>query len=153
MGLYKILSLIIVLCAAFSYINHRFIKWPPTIGIMVMSLLTSVLLVISSNFFPTIHYYAVSLIGSIDFYTLLMKMMLSFLLFAGGFHLNAQRLAEQKWPILTLATIGILISSFLVGGAFYFLFSLFGISIPFIICLLFGSLISPTDPIAVLAIL
>lgn len=80
-------------------------------------------------------------------------MMLSFLLFAGGFHLNAHRLAQQKWPILTLATIGILISSFLVGGAFYFLFSLFGISIPFIICLLFGSLISPTDPIAVLAIL
>lgn len=153
MGLYKILSLIIVLCAAFSYINHRFIKWPPTIGIMVLSLLTSVLLVVTSNFFPSIHYYVASIVGSIDFHTLLMKMMLGFLLFAGGFHLNAHRLAQQRWPILTLATIGILISTFLVGGAFYFLFSMFGISIPFIICLLFGSLISPTDPIAVLAIL
>jgi CPA1 family monovalent cation:H+ antiporter len=82
-----------------------------------------------------------------------MKIMLSFLLFAGGFHLNAHRLAAQKWPILVLATVGILISTFLVGGAFYLLFSLFGIHVPFIACLLFGSLISPTDPIAVLAIL
>ncbi len=153
MLLYQILSLIIVICAVFSYINHRYIKWPPTIGIMVLSLASSVLLVVSANFFPQVHSYAVQLIGHIDFHTLLMKMMLSFLLFAGGFHLNAQRLAEQKWPILMLATVGILISTFLVGAAFYFLFLMFGVTIPFIICLLFGSLISPTDPIAVLAIL
>ena len=85
--------------------------------------------------------------------TLLMRMMLGFLLFAGGFHLNAQRLAQQKWPILVLATAGTLMSTLFVGSAFYLLLSLFGIPIPFLICLLFGSLISPTDPIAVLAIL
>lgn len=153
MHLYEVLSLLVVLCAFFSYLNHRFIKWPPTIGIMVLSLGTSVLLLLTANIFRPFHDFSVSLIGSIDFHTLLMRMMLGFLLFAGGFHLNAQRLAQQRWPILVLATAGTLMSTLLVGGAFYALFSLFGISIPFIICLLFGSLISPTDPIAVLAIL
>ena len=153
MDLYQVCSLIIVFCALFSYINHRFIKWPPTIAIMVLSLLCSVVLILCERFVPAIHSYAVRLISSIDFEALLMKIMLSFLLFAGGFHLNAHRLAAQKWPILVLATVGILISTFLVGGAFYLLFSLFGIHVPFIACLLFGSLISPTDPIAVLAIL
>ena len=153
MILYQILSLLIVLCAVFSYINHRFIRWSPTIGIMVLSLSTSVLLLLTANVYPPFHDFSIRVIGAIDFHTLLMKMMLSFLLFAGGFQLNAHRLAAQKWPILVLATAGTLMSTFLVGGAFYLLFSVFGISIPFIICLLFGSLISPTDPIAVLAIL
>ena len=151
--LYQILSLLIVLCAAFSYINHRFIRWAPTIGIMALSLITSVALLLTANVYPPFHDFSVRLIGSVDFHTLLMRMMLGFLLFAGGFHLNAQRLAQQKWPILVLATAGTIMSTFLVGSAFYFLFVLFAIKIPFIICLLFGSLISPTDPIAVLAIL
>jgi CPA1 family monovalent cation:H+ antiporter len=153
MILYQVLSLLIVLCALFSYINHRFIGWSPTIGIMVLSLITSVVLLLTANIYPPFHDYSVRLIGAVDFHTLLLKMMLSFLLFAGGFHLNAQRLAAQKWPILILATAGTLMSTFLVGGAFYLLFAAFGTPIPFIICLLFGSLISPTDPIAVLAIL
>jgi CPA1 family monovalent cation:H+ antiporter len=153
MFLYQILSLLIVFCAAFSYINYRFIKWPPTIGIMVLSLCTSVLLLLTANIYPPFHDFSVRLIAAVDFHTLLMKMMLSFLLFAGGFHLNAQRLAAQKWPILVLATAGTVMSTFLVGGAFYYLFAMFGQAIPFIICLLFGTLISPTDPIAVLAIL
>ncbi len=153
MILYQILSLLIVLCAVFSYLNHRFIHWPPTIGIMVLSLATSVALLLTANIFPPFHDFSVRMIGAVDFHTLLMRMMLSFLLFAGGFQLNAQRLAQQRWPILALATAGTLMSTFLVGGAFYLLFTFFGIAIPFIICLLFGSLISPTDPIAVLAIL
>ncbi len=153
MRLYEILSLLVVLCAVFSYLNHRYIKWSPTIGIMALSLITSVALVTLSGVFPAIHDFAVRVIGAVDLHTLLMRMMLGFLLFAGGFHLNAQRLAQQKWPILVLATVGTLMSTFLVGGAFYGLFLLFNIQIPFIICLLFGSLISPTDPIAVLAIL
>ncbi len=153
MHLYEILSLLIVLCAVFSYLNHRFIKWAPTIGIMVLSLATSLVLVALAGIFPSIHEFATNVIGSVDFHTLLMRMMLGFLLFAGGFHLNAQRLAQQKWPILVLATAGTLVSTLLVGGAFYALFQLFSMPIPFIICLLFGSLISPTDPIAVLAIL
>lgn len=153
MVFYQVLSLLIVLCAVFSFVNQRFIKWPPTIGIMVLSLGTSVVLLLTANVYPRFHDFSVRLIGSVDFHALLMKVMLSFLLFAGGFHLNAQRLAAQKWPILVLATAGTLMSTLLVGGAFYFLFLLFSIPIPFIICLLFGSLISPTDPIAVLAIL
>lgn len=153
MSFYQVLTLIIVLCAVFSYINHRFIQWPPTIGIMVLSLGTSLLLVLSAGVFPGLHQFATGVIASLDFHTLLMKAMLSFLLFAGGFHLNAQRLAQQKWPVLLLATAGTLISTFLIGGLFYGLFQVFHTELPFILCLLFGALISPTDPIAVLAIL
>lgn len=153
MAFYQVLSLLIVLCALFSFVNHRIIKWPPTIGIMVLSLATSVILLLTANVIPRFHDFSVRLVESVDFHTLLMKMLLSFLLFAGGFHLNARRMAAQKWPILVLATAGTLISTLLVGGAFYLLFGLFGVSIPITICLLFGSLISPTDPIAVLAIL
>ena len=153
MTLYQIISFLIVVCAVFSYINHRFIKWPPTIGVMALALISSLAVVVLGYFFPAVDRYATRVIAVLDFHTLLMKMMLGFLLFAGGFHLNAQRLRDQKWPILILAMVGTLISTFLVGGAFFALFSLFSIEIPFIICLLFGSLISPTDPIAVLAIL
>ena len=79
--------------------------------------------------------------------------MLSFLLFAGAIHIDAGKLKKERWPIMILSTLGIVISTFFVGGAVWYLFGLFHIATPFIYCLLFGSLISPTDPIAVLAIL
>jgi CPA1 family monovalent cation:H+ antiporter len=93
------------------------------------------------------------LLDSIDFNETLMQGMLSFLLFAGALHINLGDLAKQKWVISSLATAGILTSTFLVGGASYYLLDIFGIHLDFIYCLLFGSLISPTDPIAVLGIL
>lgn len=152
MGLYNLLSLIIVLSAAFSYINYRLFKLPQTIAIMVMSLMTSILLVIFGPFFPFLNKLANQL-SSIDFNTLLMKIMLSFLLFAGGMHTNAQLLKKQALSIITFATLGTIISTLLIGAAAYYIFHIFNYSIPFIYCLLFGALISPTDPIAVLGIL
>jgi CPA1 family monovalent cation:H+ antiporter len=149
----EILSILIVLAAVFAYINHRWIKWPPTIGIMVLSLVCSVLLAAFGNSHSLLSDKAVQLASSIDFREVLLNFMLSFLLFAGAIHIDAGKLNKERWPILILSTLGILISTFFVGGAMWYLLRLFHLPVPFIYCLLFGSLISPTDPIAVLAIL
>ena len=152
MSFYHLLTVFILLAALFSYLNHRFIKWPPTIGIMVLSLITSALLVTLGRFIPALQHFG-QLVSAINFNVLLMKVMLGFLLFAGGFHINAQRLKQQRLPVLVLATIGTVISTAIVGGFSYFIFQWFHFPIPFIYCLIFGALISPTDPIAVLGIL
>lgn len=149
----EIITITIVLAALFAYINHRLIKWPPTIGIMVLSLISSILLVLLGNFRPLLSEKAIQLANSVDFQDILMNFMLSFLLFAGAIHIDAGKLKRERWPVILLATIGILISTFLVGGLTWYLFQLFAFPIPFIYCLLFGSLISPTDPIAVMGIL
>lgn len=153
MKLYTILTVIISISAVFAYINFRFIKLPTTIGIMIMSLVTSILLVTVGHMVPSFSDNMIGMIESIDFQELLMDAMLSFLLFAGAIHVNASKLREVKWPIALMATIGITISTFLIGYLTYLLFGLFGMQVEFIYCLLFGALISPTDPIAVLGIL
>ncbi|MBD1366622.1 sodium:proton antiporter [Mucilaginibacter sp. ZT4R22] len=153
MSTQEIITITIVLTALFAYINNRFIKWPPTIGIMVLSLLCSMLLAPFGGSNSGLLKKATELATSVNFEDVLMNFMLSFLLFAGAIHIDAAKLKKERWPIILLATAGTLISTFLVGGMVYYLFILFHISIPFIYCLLFGALISPTDPIAVLAIL
>ena len=152
-NLYGILTFLIVLTALFSYINVRFIKLPTTIGIMLISLICSLLIIWLGKYFPAISMYIKSLIGSIDFETILMRAMLSFLLFAGAIHIDIQKLRKEIVPVITYSTIGVVISTAFIGTAMYFIFQIFGIEVPFIYCLLFGSLISPTDPIAVLGIL
>ena len=153
MNIDEILTATIVLTSIFAYVNHRWIKWPPTIGIMVLSLLCSIVLAVFGNSHSLLSYKAIQLASSIDFQDVLMNFMLSFLLFAGAIHIDAGKLKKERWPVLVLSTLGILISTTLVGSMTWCLFSLFHLSIPFIYCLLFGALISPTDPIAVLAIL
>src|SRR3569833_16212 len=153
MDISGIISFTIVLAAVFAYLNHRFIKWPPTIGIMVLSLGTSVALVLFGQFYPALADNVKQLAGSINFRDLLMNFMLSILLFAGAVHIDAHKLKKEAWPVLLLSTFGILASTMLVGSMTWELFRLFHFAVPFIYCLLFGALISPTDPIAVLAIL
>ena len=153
MSINEILTITIVLAAVFAYINHRWIKWPPTIGIMILSLVSSILMVAMGNSHFLLSRKALQLASSIDFQDVLMNFMLSFLLFAGAIHIDAGKLKKERWPVMVLATVGILISTFLVGGLVWYLFQLFHFPIPFIYCLLFGSLISPTDPIAVMGIL
>jgi CPA1 family monovalent cation:H+ antiporter len=153
MNINEILTITIVLAAVFAYINHRWIKWPPTIGIMVLSLLSSLLLVAFGSSRSILSVKAIQLVSSIDFEDVLMNFMLSFLLFAGAIHIDAHKLRKERWPVIILATIGILISTFLVGFMVWGLFILVNFPIPFVYCLLFGALISPTDPIAVLGIL
>lgn len=153
MDLYSILTLLIALTAAFSYINYRFIKLPPTIGVMLISLVCSLALVVVGTIYPAVVQRPVALIGSLDFETVLMRVLLSFLLFAGAIHIDVNKLRTELVPILTFATVGVVISTLVVGGLMYGAFQLFQMPIPFIYCLLFGALISPTDPIAVLGIL
>jgi len=148
-----IISITIILTAVFAYINHRLIKWPPTIGIMILSLISSIILVVLGNSGSVFQEKAVQLVSAIDFQDVLMNFMLSFLLFAGAIHINAGKLKKERVPVLVLSTLGILISTSLVGSMVWLLFGLFHLAVPFIYCLLFGALISPTDPIAVLAIL
>jgi CPA1 family monovalent cation:H+ antiporter len=153
MNLNEILTITVVLAAVFAYINHRWIKWPTTIGIMVLSLISSIILFALGETHSFLSAKAIQLVSSIDFQDVLMNFMLSFLLFAGAIHIDAHKLKKERLPIIILATLGILISTFLVGGMVWGLFILFHYPVPFIYCLLFGALISPTDPIAVLGIL
>ena len=141
--------------AAFAaWINHKFIRLPNTIGIMLLALLLSLVLVILGALgFPFLKEMAASTIAELDFGEILMQGMLSFLLFAGALHVNFEDLAQQKRVIGLMATLGVVLSTFLIGSASWLVFELLGFGVPFIYCLLFGALISPTDPIAVLGIL
>jgi CPA1 family monovalent cation:H+ antiporter len=153
MDFYSIAVILIVLAAAFGYINVRFLKLPLTIGLMVVSIVFSVILMLASHWYPDLLEWETSLVREIDFQELLLNGMLSFLLFAGALHINFEQLKAQRWPILAFATIGVVLSTFLIGALTYGLLALLGMAQPFIYCLLFGALISPTDPIAVLGIL
>lgn len=142
-----------VLAALFAYVNYRFIRLPGTIGIMLMSLLCSLGLILIGSVDPGLLDGVIRVVKSIDLYTLLMKMMLGFLLFAGAIHLDGASMRAQRWPILAFSTVSTVLSTFLVGGLFYGLCLVLGHPLDLLYCLLFGSLISPTDPIAVLSIL
>ena len=153
MQLYNALAIITVLAALFSFINYRFIKLPDIIGVMIISLVASLAILGIGLIQPGIFRDATTFIRSIDFYTILIKIMLSFLLFAGAIHINARELRQEINSILTFSTISVLISTALVGSLLYLLCRLFQQPVGFVYCLLFGALISPTDPIAVLGIL
>ena len=153
MEYYTIAAILIVLSALFGYINVRFLKMPITIGLMVITLAFTLIVVVIGLFDDTILMREKELIQSIDFETVLLDIMLSYLLFAGALHTNFERLKVQRWPVFVFATAGVLVSTFLVGAFMFYILNLIGLEINFIYCLLFGALISPTDPIAVLGIL
>lgn len=153
MQLFDISAILLTIAALFSWINAKYIHLPTTIGVMLIALVFSLILISLSYVGVDAHTYASKLLSGIDFNVTLMYGMLSFLLFAGALHVNINDLRQQVWVVMTLATFGLIISTFIVGGAVWFLLNSMGLEIPFIYCLLFGALISPTDPIAVLAIL
>jgi len=152
MELYYSLSVLIVLASFFAYLNVRFLKLPSTIGVMVIAMAVSIFLVFFGNVFPHTLGRITSLISQFDFTELLMGAMLNFLLFAGAVHINLKDLREQRTPIVVFSTVSVIISTFAVGTLVYFI-PIEGLEIPYIYCLLFGALISPTDPVAVLSIL
>jgi len=150
----NIVAAFIGLTTLLTYVNYRFIRLPPTIGVMVTALLFSALLqFISLAGFPLLETEAQEMIRGIDFSEILMTWFLPALLFAGALHIDLNDLRSYKWPIGLLATLGVLTATFVIGGLAFLVFDLFGWNIPFIYCLLFGALISPTDPIAVMGIL
>lgn len=153
MELYYSFSILIVLAAAFSYLNLRFLKLPSTIGIMLIAMLASVGLVVLGKSYPHLSIQFSNIIASVDLSEVLMGAMLNFLLFAGAIHISLHDLRKQRIPIMIFSTLGVIISTIVVGVLLYFTFMLLHASVPLIQCLVFGALISPTDPIAVIAIL
>ncbi len=155
MSIFEIMAALLFITAGFSYINHRFIGLPTSIGVMAISLVFSLVLVISGELgvFPSLKYSAEAALKSIEFDRLVLHGLLGLLLFAGALHINLEDLAKQKWIIALLATFSTIFSTFVIAGFTYLTVGLLSIELPFIYCLLFGSLISPTDPIAVLSIL
>jgi len=153
MKLFNILAILITMSAGFSYLNHRFMRLPNTIGLMVIALLVSLGLAALGPFGFGLREDAQRLLASIDFDETLLHGMLSFLLFAGALHINLANLARQKYIIGLLATFGVLGSTVIIAFISRWVLALLGIDLPMIYCLLFGALISPTDPIAVLGIL
>lgn len=153
MDLYFTFSILIVLSALFAFLNSRYLKLPPAIGIMLLAIVTSMSLMGLDRIYPAFSQILADLIASLDFPSVLMGAMLNFLLFAGAIHVSMQELHKQRLPILILSTLGVILSTFLVGSLLYGLLYQLGLDVPYIQCLVFGALISPTDPLAVIAIL
>lgn len=153
MELYYSFSVLIVLASFFSYLNLRYLKLPSTIGIMIIAMLSSIILVITGHLFPDTFTHFSNLLRDVDFTEVLMGAMLNFLLFAGAIHINLKDLKEQRGPIVIFSTVSVVISTFVVGALLFYIAPLFNLNIPFLYCLLFGALISPTDPIAVMGVL
>ncbi len=151
----RLAAAILTLSALFGYINHRWLKLPHTIGLVVIALMASMGTIAIDLLAPELQLRAAAaaMLGRIDLTETLMHGMLSLLLFAGAMHVNLDILAERKWAIGSMATAGVLISTFIVGAGSWLLLDLLGIPLPFAWCLVFGALISPTDPVAVLGIL
>ena len=153
MELLHLASTLIVLCAVFSYLNYRYLGLPTTIGVMVMALLLSLALIGLGQMGFEIADQLAEQVRAIDFDVTVLHGMLGFLLFAGALHVDLGQLAARKWSIASLATVGVLIGTTLIGFGSRALFSVLGLDVPLIYCLLLGALISPTDPIAVLGVL
>jgi CPA1 family monovalent cation:H+ antiporter len=149
---FDILTILITLSAVFGYLNYRYIRLPPTIGLMLFALVLSLLLIAVGRTEAGIRDAVTQLLSRVDFHRLLLQGILSFLLFAGALHVNLDDLLEEKWVILSLSTVGVFLSTLLVGGLTWYILNLLQIRISLIHSLLFGALISPTDPIAVLGI-
>ncbi|MEO8384654.1 MAG: sodium:proton antiporter [Betaproteobacteria bacterium] len=144
----------LVLTALLAYLNHRYVGLPPTIGVMAIALLLTLALVGLNHLgLSTLHDYEVSLVKSIDFSEVLMQGMLSILLFAGALHVDLAELKSFRWQVGILAVLGTVASTIIIGFALWQLLPFTGVQLPLPYCLVFGALISPTDPIAVMGIL
>lgn len=153
MHLFHLLSMVIVLSAAFAYINFRMLKMPSAIGLMLMSLLFSFGVLVVGKYYPSVNVFFTEGIQNFDFSELLLEVMLSFMLFAGAIHIKYEDLSSERSSIILFSTVSVLISTFMVGFSAYYLLNYFGVEVKLMHALLFGALISPTDPIAVLSIL
>ena len=153
MRTFDLIAIVIVLAAGFSYINFKLLKLPTAIGLMVLTLIASLATFAVGRFVPALGVGVDRVLARLDLDEALLHGMLGFLLFAGALHVDLRDLARHRWPIAALSTVGVLISTAIVGGLTWFALSRIGLPIRFVDCLLFGALISPTDPIAVLGLL
>jgi CPA1 family monovalent cation:H+ antiporter len=150
---FQIIALVLTLAALASYANDRFIGLPPSIGLMLLALAGSLLLILGNQLGLHLEQPARRLVQQIDFSQTLLNGMLSFLLFAGSLHVDLKSLRQEVWIVAALATIGVVLSTAAVALLMALTFRWLGLPIPFAVSLVFGALISPTDPVAVLALL
>lgn len=152
---FELVAMLIGFSALFGYLNHRFLKLPHTIGLVLIALAVSLAIIGIEALFPTldIEETARGMVASVDFTKTLMEGILSFLLFAGALHVDVGAMYSKRYAIGMMATLGVVITTGLVGGATWGIFQLLGIEAPFLACLVFGALIAPTDPVAVLSTL
>lgn len=154
MAIIDIIAVLLTLAAVFSYLNSQYVKMPPSSGVMFISLILSITLMVLWHFGIALEKHdTLMLMRSINFEKVMLGALLGLLLFAGALHVNLNDLLDKKWEISVLATAGVVLSTFITGSLTYLALGLIGLPLSFTYCLLFGSLISPTDPIAVLAIL
>ena len=148
-------AILIVLSAALGWINHRFLKLPSTVALAMMGALASIVVIGIDAVLPRSDLAGLvgRFLNDIDFHETLMNGMLSFLLFAGALHVDIDQLRRGRWQIAILSTVGVIASTVLIAGGFWLLTGLVGVAVPFIWCLVFGALISPTDPVAVMGVL
>lgn len=148
-------AILILLAATLGYFNHRLFKLPSSIGLTIMGAVASLLVILVDLAMPGggLSSLVNGFLTGLDFHTTLMDGMLSFLLFAGALHVDWSEMRRGRWPILVLSTIGTILSTAITGTGFYLLTRMLGIDIPAIWCFVFGALISPTDPVAVMGVL
>ncbi|MDR3474821.1 MAG: sodium:proton antiporter [Devosia sp.] len=148
-------SILIVLAAVFGYVNFRFLHLPQSVGLTAMGAVASLLIVAVDQMLPQSHIgdNVVQFLDGLDFQSTLLDGMLSFLLFAGALHVNWSEMRRGRWPVLILSTVGVVLSTLVIGGGLALALGLVGLSLPVAWCLVFGALISPTDPVAVIAAL
>ncbi len=153
MTLFQLSGAVLAAVAGFGYVNHRFLRLPDTLGAMTVGLIASVLLVLYGLYDPHFTSQVQRTVSTIDFPEVVFHGLLALLLFAGSLHANLEALKSKMLPIFMLATIGVLVSTLAVGMALHLALEAVGLELPLIYCMLFGALISPTDPIAVLSVL
>jgi len=149
----SLIALLLTVTGISAYLNHRFLRLPLAVGVMAVSLSFSLLCIVGERLGFPLYGWAASTVAHVDFSETLLDGMLSFLLFAGALHVDLKELREQKATVALLATIGVLLSTGIIGESSWLLFRLMGLEIPLLGCLTFGALISPTDPIAVMGLL
>lgn len=152
MDLFFVIALLVIVSALFSYLNARFIKLPGTIGIVLIATIVSIAILIVDKLDPVSARYLTTLAKNIDFSKVVLNIMLGFLLFSSAFNLDGKKLKKEMRPVLVLSTLGVILSTAIFGFLLYYLAPFFHIHMPLIYCLLFGALVSPTDPVAVSAI-
>lgn len=153
MSITLLITTLVAVCALFSYINVRFLKLPSAIGLMLISLVFSLLIIVEGKLSSTFHHHVEEMVRSIDFSQALLNTMLGFLLFAGSLHIKLSELRKQSAAVISFSTLSVALSTFFFGTLIWLVFGLFGITVEFVYCLWFGALVSPTDPIAVIGIL
>ena len=153
MTFFSLVSVLISLAAVSSYVNYRYIRLPTTVGVMLVALVASLTLVLVGPYAGGLREQAATLVSQIDFKQVVLHGMLAFLLFAGSIHVNLDELAREWLTVSLLAIVGTLVSTCIVGGITWLVLGWLDLGIPFLHALLFGALISPTDPIAVLGIM